>query len=96
MLDSEGDLSGDLAKLMNLQIEMYNSSQMGAAALASPVFAGWEDRIKDYLKRVGEIARKHNCKGYTITVGIPWGVSASFNFEVQGASSLPGQGVSSL
>lgn len=66
MLDSEGDLSGDLAKLMNLQVEMYNSSQMVAEAMASPI-AGWDERIKKYVKRVREIALRHSCKGYTIT-----------------------------
>ncbi len=86
MVSGEPDLSRDLSGLLELQVEMYNSSQMvagpGGSIPTFGVFAGWEDRIKKYVERVGQIAGKYNCS-YTITIGIPWGISASFNFAKQ-------------
>ncbi len=88
MPSDEPDLSRDLAGLLELQAEMYNSGQVGGAAAIGATmptftpFADWEDRIKKYVERVGQIAAKYNCS-FTITIGIPWGISASFNFAKQ-------------
>ena len=86
MLPGEPDLSSDLSKLWGLQTGTYRGGPemvragTGPTMLGFPSFAGLEDRIKQYVQQVREVAARHHCTGYTITVGFPWGISASFNF----------------
>lgn len=76
---------------MGLQQQILSTSgQQGVSASGMgvsytggfPIQAGWQDRVKDYITKVREVAHKHGCAGFSITVGIPWGISASFDFGV--------------
>jgi hypothetical protein len=71
-------LAKDLADLRQL------GEQVSQDMAANYVSASIEDRIEKWLLKLQEIAKAYKAVDYTITLGVPLGVSVSFTWSPKG------------
>ena len=82
-----GDLSADISALLTDGQEIYDFTNKPTGGIYG-ASGGLEDRVRRYLDSVSGLAQKYGCTGFSISVGFPFGVTASLNFDVPKASGV--------
>ena len=72
-LSNDGaELAGAIQELFGLQSSINQMAQMAPASV--------EDKVREWVQKVRNIADKFGPTSYAISVGIPLGLSASFTW----------------
>ncbi len=80
-MNSQNDLALELSELLSIEAGI-RENVIGVTSPKAYAMAGIEDKLRQWLKKVQEIAAHHDVQSYTITLALSWppGIQASFTW----------------
>ena len=83
-MNSQDNLVHELSELLSIEAGIRENI-VGVMSPKAYAMAGIEDKLKQWLKKVQEIAAQYGVKDYTITLALSWppGIQASFTWSTK-------------
>jgi len=80
-MNNQDKLADELSELLNIEVEI-RETVIGTTSSKTNAMAGIGDKLRQWLKKVQEIAAQHDVQSYTITLSLGWppGIQASFTW----------------
>jgi hypothetical protein len=83
-MNSQDNLVHELSELLSIEAGI-RENLIGVTSPKAYAMAGIEDKLRQWLKKVQEIAAQYDVKAYTITLALSWppGIQASFTWSTE-------------
>ena len=80
----ENDLDSELVELARMEVNLHEKLE-GVMSSQAYTMGGIEDKLRQWLQKVRDIATQHNVQLYTITLALscPPGIQASFTWQTK-------------
>ncbi len=83
-MNIQDNLVHELSELLSIEAGI-RENVIGVTSPKAYAMTGIEDKLKEWLKKVQEIAARYGVQDYTITIALSWppGIQASFTWSTE-------------